>query len=391
LEKLIMTQPSTRRDFITAGVVTGAELGIASSKSNAAEQYPRNLTKDDIDRWMTELANWGKWGPDDHAGTVNLITPAKRKAAASLVKEGVSVSLSLDADLPKEGTTNVPLQSGRGGGRGNPQTGAPGAGVMPAAANSAGAGNQASRGQGGGTPRATWSLASTPPGPEPRQDPAYVVDTISVSYHGNASTHLDALSHLYWRGKIYNGHPQTSYTDRGAGNNDVMAFKNGIFTRGVLFDIARLKNVPYLGDDEAIFPEDLDAWEKRAGFKAESGDVVLFRTGRWARVAAKGPLNLGQVAPGMYASCAKWLKERGCAVLGSDVVQDVRPSRIEGVNQPMHQVMLYAVGTPLIDNCDLEAVAEAAAQRRRWAFLLTLNPLRVPGATGSPANPIAVF
>jgi kynurenine formamidase len=352
-----MTQSSTRRHFITAGGIAGAALGMASNKSIAAEQYPRNLTKDDIDRWMTELANWGKWGPDDHAGTVNFITPAKRKAAAALVKEGVTVSLSLDADLPKEGTTNVPLLSGGSG----------------------------------GTSRATWSLASTPQGPAPRQDPAYVVDTICVSYHGSASTHLDALSHLYWRGKIYNGYSQTSYTDRGAGNNDVMAFKNGIFTRGVLFDIPRLKDVPYLGDDEAIFPEDLEAWERRAGFKVESGDVVLFRTGRWARVATKGPLNLGQAAPGMYASCAKWLKERGCAVLGSDVVQDVRPSRIPGVNQPMHQVMLYAVGTPLIDNCDLEAVAEAAAQRRRWAFLLTLNPLRVPGATGGPANPIAVF
>jgi kynurenine formamidase len=85
------------------------------------------------------------------------------------------------------------------------------------------------------------------------------------------------------------------------------------------------------------------------------------------------------------------MRERGVAILGSDVVQDVRPSRVEGVNQPIHQMALMALGTPLIDNCDLEALAEAAAQRRRWAFLLTINPLRIPGATGGPVNPIATF
>ena len=110
--------------------------------------------------------------------------------------------------------------------------------------------------------RPTWSLASRPPGPDSRPLAAYVTDTISVSYHGNNTTHLDSLAHLYFKGQIYNGYPQTSYTDRGAGKNDVMAFQNGIFTRGVLFDIPKLKGVSYLGDDEAIYPEDLEAWEK---------------------------------------------------------------------------------------------------------------------------------
>jgi hypothetical protein len=73
------------------------------------------------------------------------------------------------------------------------------------------------------------------------------------------------------------------------------------------------------------------------------------------------------------------------------VVQDVRPSRIESVNQPIHQMALNSLGMPLIDNADLEALAEAAARRRRWTYLLTMNPLRVPGATGGPVNPIAIF
>jgi kynurenine formamidase len=399
---------TTRRTWFTgAAVMAGASLAAAQAPSGANAKYPRNLTKEDVDRWMTELSNWGKWGADDQAGTINLITPAKRKAAAALVKEGVCVSASLDADLPKEGTTGVPLQAfGGGGQRGGPGAGGPGApgnppagGTAPNAGGPPPAGNPpvagaapAGRGRGpGGPERATWSLASRPPGPDPRPLAAYVVDTISVSYHGNYTTHLDALSHMYYKGQIFNGFPQTSYTDRGAGKDDVMAFKNGIFTRGVLFDITKLKGVDYLGDNEAIYPEDLEAWEKKAGFRLESGDAMLVRTGRWLRVKGKGPLNLNVAAPGLYASCAKWMKERGVAILGSDVVQDVRPSGVEGVNQPIHQMALMSLGTPLIDNCDLEALGEAAAQRKRWTILLTINPLRIPGATGGPVNPIATF
>jgi kynurenine formamidase len=266
--------------------------------------------------------------------------------------------MSLDADLPKEGPTSGPVPGATGA---------------------------------GGASRTTWTLASRPPGPEPRDVTAYVVDTISVSYHGNNTTHLDAPSHIYYKGRLYNGYPQSSYTDRGAGKDDVMSMKNGIFTRGVLFDMPKLKEVSYLGDNEAIYVEDLEAWEKKAGFRVEAGDAVLVRTGRWVRVREKGPLDLNQAAPGLYASCAKWLQDRGAAILGSDVVQDVRPSQVEGVNQPIHQMALMALGMPLIDNADLEALGEAAAQRRRWTFLLTMNPLRVPGATGGPVNPIATF
>jgi len=385
----------TRRNWFTsAGLLTSAGMAAVGAAAPTTEKYPRNLTKEDVDRWMTELSNWGKWGQDDQAGTINLITPAKRKAAAALVKEGISVSASLDADLPKEGSTGVPL-GGMGGG---PRGGAPGQagqGAPPVAGASPQGGGRGPEGRGGrGGPlveRATWSLASRPPGPDPRPLAAYVVDTISVSYHGNNTTHLDALSHIYYQGQIYNGFPQTSYTDRGAGKDDVMAFKNGIFTRGLLFDIPKLKGVPYLGDDEPIYPEDLEAWEKKAGFRLESGDAMLVRTGRWLRVKEKGPLNLNVATPGLYASCCKWMRERGVAILGSDVVQDVRPSRVEGVNQPIHQIGLRAMGLPLIDNCILEELGEAAAKRRRWTFLLTINPLRVPGATGGPVNPIATF
>ena len=312
----------------------------------APPPYPRNLIKADIERWMTELSNWGRWGKDDQAGTINLITAAKRKAAAALVRDGVSVSMSLNADSAPEWVTTAPAQY-------------------------------------------TWQHTMRTNGLD-RTD-GYVIDGISVFFHGNNTTHLDAVSHFMYQGHIYNGYPVNSINTWGATKDDVMPYKNGIVTRGVLVDIPWLKNKPFLDDDEAIYPEDLLAWEKKTGIKIESGDAVFIRTGRWARVAAKGPLDLNRVAPGIYASTGKWLHERDIAILGSDAVTDVRPSRVEGVNQPIHQLFLVAVGTPLFDNCDLEAVSKAAAERNRWVFLMTAAALAVPGATGGPVNPRAIF
>jgi kynurenine formamidase len=155
-------------------------------------------------------------------------------------------------------------------------------------------------------------------------------------------------------------------------------------------DIPRLKNLPYLEPGVAIYPEDLEAWEKKTGVKIASGDVVLIRTGRWARRAAKGPWDTARVA-GLHVSCVPWLKHRDAAVLGSDACLDVLPSQVEGVIQPVHQLVLIAMGTPIFDNFDLEALGDAAAKKNRWTFLISVAPLAVPGGTGSPVNPTALF
>jgi kynurenine formamidase len=134
----------------------------------------------------------------------------------------------------------------------------------------------------------------------------------------------------------------------------------------------------------------LDAWEKKAGIKVSSGDVVFVRTGRWARRAEKGAWGDERFA-GLHASCARWLKQRDVAMLGSDAASDVLPSGIEGVSHPVHALVIIAMGMPIFDNCDLEALSAEAAKRKRWEFLLTAAPISVPGGTGSPLNPIATF
>ncbi|MEK6303559.1 MAG: cyclase family protein [Acidobacteriota bacterium] len=331
------TIASTLLAVIFALAATSALMFAATTNEPSAQAQPRKLTKADIDRMMTELSNWGRWGKEDQLGAINLITPSKRKQAVLLVKEGVSVSLARDVE--KERATDNTLPFGH---------------VMSFA------------------------------GP-------FSLDTYSVNYHGYAHTHLDALCHMFYQGKMYNGFPQDEVTQKGAARLSILNLKQGIFTRGILMDMAKLKGVAYLEPETPIYPEDLEAWEKKAGIKVGSGDVIFIRTGRWARRAAVGPWNVGASAAGLHASCARWLKQRDVAIIGSDAASDVVPSGVEGVPLPIHQLVLVAMGVHIFDNCDLEALSEAAAKRNRWEFLLTASPLAVSGGTGSPLNPIATF
>jgi kynurenine formamidase len=298
-------------------------------------------TKAEVERWMTELSNWGRWGKEDQLGTVNLITAAKRKEAAALVKEGIAISLSHDYLKEKAPDNSNPF---------------------------------------------VHKMLAT--GDHPSGD--WFMDQYSVVFHGLAHTHMDSLAHTSWKGKMYNGFPISGVTDKGANKLGVTGFRNGIFSRGVLIDIPKLKGLPYLEPGTAIYPEDLDAWEKKTGVRISSGDVVLIRTGRWARRIAKGPWDTARVA-GLHASTLPWLKKRDIAVMGSDACLDVLPSAVDDVVQPVHLITLVAMGTPIFDNFDFEALSAAAATRTRYTFLITAAPLTVVGGTGSPLNPIALF
>jgi kynurenine formamidase len=305
-------------------------------------QTPRPVSQAEFDRWMKELSNWGRWGKDDELGALNLITPAKRKAAAQLVREGMTVSLSHDAETMTAADNPRPFVH-----------------------------EMIAHGQ-------TADVTSHS-------------DSFSVAHHGLAHTHMDALCHYFYKDQMYNGIPRSAVTAKGAGRLSIYRAKGGLFSRGILVDIPRLKGVPYLEPGTPIYPEDFDAWEKYAGIKVEAGDIVLVRTGRWARRADKGPWPAADHLAGMHASSARWLKSRDIAVLGSDSAGEVRPTGVEGMRGPVHTLILVAMGVPILDNCDLEDVSRAAAERKRWEFLLTTAPLAVPGATGSALNPIAVF
>jgi kynurenine formamidase len=310
--------------------------------AGAPAQGPTRLARADFDKLMNTLSNWGRWGKDDQLGALNLITPEKRKQAAALVTEGISVSLAHLAI--KEASDDSPAFKHR--------------------------------------------MVEIPKG---GGDFAFAADEYTVAYHGFTQTHLDGLCHLVYRGKMYNGFSQVELTAAGARKLGIEMYQRGIFTRCLLMDIPRLHGVNYLEGGRAIYPEDLEAWEQKAGIKVGSGDAVLIRTGRWARRQTEGPWNIMKGSAGLHALCMPWLKQRDVAVVGSDLALDVMPSGVDGVVLPVHWLTVVAMGAPILDNCDLEAVSEAAAARRRWSFLLTVSPLAVEGGTGSPVNPVATF
>ncbi len=302
---------------------------------------PRNV--EEFEALFREVSNWGRWGQDDQRGTLNLLTPERVRAAATLVREGVTVNLSWP--LP----TVADVENFR-----------PTLHLMTRAGDLA-------------------------------DEFASSGDFYAITPHGYALSHIDALCHFFWRGQMYNGRPASLVTSMGARANAIDAAENGIIGRGVLLDIPRLRGVEYLEADEAILAEELEAAERAAGLRVGPGDILLVRTGRAVRKAALGVWDPRQMLAGLHASCARWLRERDVAVLGCDGVSDARPSQVEGVEQPVHLLCLVAMGLHLLDNMQLEALAQACRERGRWEFLLTLNPLRIAGGTASPLNPIAVF
>jgi kynurenine formamidase len=311
----------------------GADIPLMTPGPSAA-RFPRNA--DEFDVMFNQVKNWGRWGKDDQLGAANLITDAKRRQALALAKLGTVVGLAhpplteaaLDNGSPFEHTMN------RG----------------------------------------------------------FTTDTYKVSYHGYAHSHIDALCHILYKGQTYNGYPTAEInTNTGCARFGVQNLKDGIVTRGVLLDIPRLKQVPYLEPGTPVFVEDLEAWEKQAGVKVAPGDAIFLRTGRWARRAKLGPWPVGRNEAGYHASVAPWLKARGVSFLGADDAQDVTPSLVEGITLPVHTLAITALGVDILDNQDLEALAETAARLHRWEFLLTVAPVPVTGGTGFPVNALAIF
>ena len=216
---------------------------------------------------------------------------------------------------------------------------------------------------------------------------------IGMVFHGLDVTHLDSLAHLFWDGKMYNGVSSAMVSDRqGALHHDVLAVQDGVTTRGIFLDIPRLRGVDVLDADDHIFPEDLEAAEKAVGVTVEPGDVLLVRTGEGgARMVEKKAYNANKPRSGYQAACLPWLHERGVAMIGSDVAQDVTPSGYKTVSMPIHMVGIVAMGLWLIDNCQLEDLAATCERLGRWEFQFVLAPIRFQGVTGSPVNPLAIF
>ncbi len=314
----------------------------------STQDSERLVTLETLAEWEQELSNWGRWGPDDQRGALNLITPEKTVQAASLVEVGETVTLQhfVLKERAMDSQSFGPFDHWMS--RVDPVTG----------------------------------------------EPTFALDEIQFSLHDGMLSHIDALCHyrteIDGRYVIFNGYDQ-NLTVNGCEDLAVDRMGTSYVTRGVLVDIPLLRGVDYLEPSTPIYVEDLEAWEEFADVTIGSGDALLVRTGRWARRDDVGPWAYGQGGAGLHASVLPWLRERDVAILVGDAVNDVQPSGVEGINRPIHQLTQVNLGLPLVDNGYLKDVAEAAQRHQRWEFMVSIQINKIEGGTASPFNANATF
>lgn len=304
-------------------------------------------SEQELNSYFEKCSNWGRWGKDDERGALNFITAEKRAAAAKLVRTGETVSLALP--LP-----TIPA----------PDNPTPVMHLMQ---------------------QAGYDSHDMPLLP-------YAADYFAIASHGLATTHLDALCHVFKDGKMYNGFDASEVGSTGARKCAIDVARNGVISRGVLLDIPKLKKVDWLENDVAITAAELDAAEKDHRVTVAEGDVLFIRTGRAKRRKTLGGWDaLHEGLAGLETSCLPWLHERKVAVLGSDGVSDAVPSGYPKYALPIHVCTLVMMGLHLIDNADLDALSEACARNGRYEFQFVMAPLILSKGTASPVNPLASF
>jgi kynurenine formamidase len=298
--------------------------------------------------------NWGKWGADDERGTLNYITPELIVRAARLVKRGAVISLAIpfDASGPQIGQPR----------RFNPihrmiLTG----------------------------PDFTTGAFTRPGGA------GFADDMVIMPLQ--CATQWDALAHCFLDGRMYNGHDANLVSSEGAKKNGIEKICRGVVARGVLLDIPRVRDVPWLPPGYAITAGDLDAAVRAHGVDVGTGDAVLVRTGQMAQVRARGSWGdyAGGDAPGLSFHSAGWLHERQVAAIATDTWgAEVRPNELPGTYQPLHQVLIPNMGMLMGEIFDLEELAADCARDGVYEFLFVAPPLPITRAVGSPVNPLAI-
>jgi kynurenine formamidase len=294
----------------------------------------------ELDALFDKVNNSGRWGDDDELGTLNYLTPEKRIAAAGLVREGRAMSIARDLDKVQSANNPQPV-------------------------------------------RHTMCYQS--------HYPVGCLDAIVLDTHGFAITHLDAIAHVYRGNDVYNNRKAEEVAlPSGLTFGDILAQKDGMFTRGVLLNICAVRGLDWLEPDEGITYADLVAAEERQGIRVETGDCIFVYTGLQKREAVQGPENLGQRV-GIMPDAIRWMHEREIAIYSGDCVDAFPNPYGERYIFYFHAIALSAMGLILLDIPALEPLVEVCNELDRSDFLLTMAPLRLKGGTGCPVNPIAVF
>src|SRR4051794_4852132 len=312
--------------------------------AGAAQPASALMTEAQFRSLYERMARARRWGPDDRRGALNDLTADRILTAAREVRIGRSVSLAapIEADVTPD----------------NPE---PAVHVLRQAPAAAGRGV------------------------------AFNLDRIDMNIHGDADSHIDALSHVIFDGAEYNGVPADDNSGTGAFELSIATAAAGIVGRGVLLDVPRSRGVSWVEPGDHVTVDDVLAAERDQGVRLGRGDIALVRVGHRDRRREHGPWNAAQLRAGLHPEIVPLLAERGVAVLGSDGNGDTAPSIIEGVDFPVHVLAVNALGMMLLDYLEFETLVPLCEQLQRWSFLCVIAPLRLPAGTGSPINPIAVL
>lgn len=293
-----------------------------------------------------EVCTWGRWGDGDERGALHNLTAERVAAAAQLVRDGTSVTLSqrlrtrASIACPEPADHHMTMLADEDIGLGALH---------------------------------------------------FAKDYVGLDYHNPGHSHIDALCHVAYEGSIYGGRPSQSITPDGAEVDTIELLRDGLVGRGVLLDVPRLKGVPWLEPGDHIYCEDLEGAEKAQGVAVGAGDILLVRTGHARRLIEIGPWDTDEARAGLHPTAVRYLADRGVAAIGSDGNNDTAPSTTEGVAFPIHVLALNAMGVHLLDYLQFEGLVERCEMDGHWEFLFVGAPLRIAGGTGSPLNPIAIF
>jgi len=301
----------------------------------------------------TEPNNWGRFGPEDQRGTLNLLTPAVVLQALAGATEGRVLSLA----MPIRGATSSPAPTTVPHLRGRP---------LPQHFMSVDGGDYAAgvRPVGAGLKVAD--------------------DALIVSQHGT-TTHMDALCHMWTGDELYNGHPGARVRSYGATRCGIER-AGGVVARGVLFDVPRHLGLAHLPAGFRIPAELLE----RIGPRPRAGDAVIVRTG-WPAVWRRSPKEYWSGQPGLSADAGRWLAGCDVSVVAADNAAigalDARQLAAEPPEDDLHLILLHRHGIHLIEMLMLDELSESG----RTEFLFVVAPLRIEGGTGSPVNPLAIL
>ena len=211
-----------------------------------------------------------------------------------------------------------------------------------------------------------------------------------MNIHGNADSHVDALCHVIFDGKLYNGVSADTITATGAAQLSIgLAARRHRWPRGAA-GRAAFRGVSWLEPGDHVTVADVLAAEQDQQVQIGQGDIVLVRVGHRRRAHRAGSMGCrrgaGRAAPRRAAATGRAPGRRP----GQRRQQRHCPSAVAGVDFPVHVLTVNALGLHLLDYLQFTELRQVCAEIRRWSFLCHDRAAAgCRAGTGSPVNPIA--